>query len=1682
MEFQGRAIEPMFTRNVNGEKKLTFKMYKQFIDTATGEKVSNPFSDWLINERKVRLYYENNWHDFLIKNVTENTSNYLYTYSLVDAYANELLKNGFGITLDTELENNMGTAKELAERVLEETDWEVESEIFVQTIEEPLVYLKVKSGWKSSDVYKIYDQTEDKSKGVKIKNFEQDIPKDATILAFYSSCTGKPHLFQFIYLDNYELENISRDENRNILTKNCQFFIKLDPTDYSQQKEEKYGFYLPPNVELLATSNNYLNDEDSTISSWYRARKYSFSIQAEYLPGLKKTVNLYTGPEYKYQDSEGEHISNEYYGYQEAKYVSPIVVSNVLSNSDFNNGRDGWFVGTTYSSSTYQAPEAAAVFGKFESGKFKSSIDLFKEDKGTNYTTCSSYLEVKLGVGDIILNSGPTDFKNKIQNMVPGDRWEYEATIYDNKGAKVSTLDCFEAVLGEFQNSGTQYYKNDSNIDIQTKGTGFEIVSSNYTNNTFARNSKVRFGLIAKKAGTYYIETAKLYQLIVIINDKGEIELIKPDSEGANYYIGKTKIIYKYFQKFGINYLGLEDINYSQQTDVLSYKTYEPIYNTNAEKVRSINAKESNYFNILQSLAEAFDAWLDLKMVRDQSGTVLRKIASFKNYIGQENPAGLKYGVNLQNIERICQTNQIVNKLIVRPNSNELAENGICSISQASANETGEDYIYDFQYYFNKGLMDVSDYLDTVYSYEGAEGKDLNEDSENWRLNGYNPRIKNLNNQIREAEDNYININSDYITLLSNQTLAENRLEAARHALEDSEQLINSLLGMSVIFADNSSRINSSVGRNSLKPYKVDNFANYPTSIYVENESILPTQDTTLKVWKWTFTLKIGYTPSKDELFNGYVQFKNLQYQDGSTLTDALYSIKGTIRAKERTGTMELVIPYGPADSMKDKNGEIYKTIQEYAINKKIEENSNAELDSISLQVTELEQKLRELNSKITILKEYKTRLNGLFYDKYSAYIQEGVWLSEDYIDHNKYYIDALSVLYNSCYPQVSYNITPSKTDFEGSEYFDQKIGDKTFVEDIEFFGIDELGNPIRTEIVITEKSDNLDKQDNTTIKVQNFKNEFQDLFQKITATVQQAQYKSGSYEKAVALVEANAEKKNEFLSDALSSANAIFSAAGQQSVVQGIDGIIITDLKTPSNQIKMVGGAIMISRSDGYGNQRWSTAITGKGISANAINSGTINASEISIMNGNDASFRWDAFGISAYGTEERVGSNIINTNQFVRVDKYGIYGITGLDGTSWHPNRQEEIDEKSTFSLTWSGLKVVGNEQTVLRIGKLNNYIIKITDAQGKVVFSVQNDGTTLIGGCNVQDGALVVDSINLAENSVSTYQLAASSVDTDQIVDNAVTYNKINVDSLSAISADIGTITTGIIRSRSRMQIDITNGEIIFANFSVSPEGNITATAGTIGGWEIGETSLHTADNALYFGSAGLNATINGTTEDDFIFKAGTGFGVTSDGKMYATTGSIGPWSLTHEGLSYTSTQGQTLYGSQKFTLISWDDEFSAGVTFGVKYRPDGTTTERRTFTIYGAYLQNCISSNDLSDVRYKNSIETLGEYYEQFYDKIEPVRYKYNDGTSGRYHTGFLAQSLVNALNESGLSTQEFAGVLLKTDDDGNERWHLRRDEFVALNTWQIQKLKARVSDLEKQIADYETRLSKLELKI
>ena len=81
---------------------------------------------------------------------------------------------------------------------------------------------------------------------------------------------------------------------------------------------------------------------------------------------------------------------------------------------------------------------------------------------------------------------------------------------------------------------------------------------------------------------------------------------------------------------------------------------------------------------------------------------------------------------------------------------------------------------------------------------------------------------------------------------------------------------------------------------------------------------------------------------------------------------------------------------------------------------------------------------------------------------------------------------------------------------------------------------------------------------------------------------------------------------------------------------------------------------------------------------------------------------------------------------------------------------------------------------------------------------------------------------------------------------------------------------------------------------------------------------------------------------------------------------------------------------------------------------------------------------------------------------------------NKGRSGRFHIGFIAQDVEQAILDSGMTTQDFAGLVQHKDREEQigeyaDQYYLRYSEFIALNTFMIQKLTKRVEELEKKIA-------------
>ena len=160
----------------------------------------------------------------------------------------------------------------------------------------------------------------------------------------------------------------------------------------------------------------------------------------------------------------------------------------------------------------------------------------------------------------------------------------------------------------------------------------------------------------------------------------------------------------------------------------------------------------------------------------------------------------------------------------------------------------------------------------------------------------------------------------------------------------------------------------------------------------------------------------------------------------------------------------------------------------------------------------------KNYNSTLISIKsigQQKTKVLQDFYDKYATFIQEGTWMSEDFMDDNIYYFSAIEKARENAFPKVSYTIDALEiSTLPEFKLYDFKIRDKTFIEDTEFFGWsdEEKITPYKEEVIVSEINYTLDNPAETKITIQNYRTDYEDLFQRMAATIKNVEYGTGNY------------------------------------------------------------------------------------------------------------------------------------------------------------------------------------------------------------------------------------------------------------------------------------------------------------------------------------------------------------------------------------------------------------------------------------------------------------------------------------------------------------------------------------------------------------------------------------------
>lgn len=1367
MTSQARALEPKLVRNVNGTNKLTFKLYYTYIDNETGKRIQNPFTSLLVNERKVKCKWEDQWYDFVIKGIQEDSNGKTITYTCEDLYINELSKTGFSLEFDQKLNNNQGTAQELAKKVLEGTDWVVDtdnSDHILQTIEEPL-----------------YSATLTQNLDAKDKNGTiKTILGGSVIYIFYSVVQEKKSYIQFIYNTSYETES-----NSQLLKENNCYSVEMDWSVFETLLDRNMGI----------------------VFSDYRGKRLVRKQLQEFSNALNRNC-------YVYKDQS----NNKVLGYSTVEYKDPTVVLNLISNSkefvDTNGWRGGeglgWelyppFFGAeitdSYSSSTYiKAPggklslfnsglqDNAGYLGEGlqagqryivrlqaysynETNKSLSSdlispegielkiLDYFKtvatvgvpahNETGSYCSqTTPTIVDTYYSTTDTEKKEGKTYF---IYTQNEENKWGYFELTTDFKEARDSGVQIFEQgeKVIEFE------IKITSSIPRKEITAGYPAI---YNSNS----STARPGIFITLPKCW-IKEIQLYQRVEGLNGR-VIHLGDLDSQS----VGKT--YYKYFYPNDA-YKKEEDIKYiyyglEKQTQFIEYYGEPNSSHVLYEKIRSITAKNSNRFNILQNIAEIFQCWVRFKIEHNEdTGRIIyengvpKKTVYFKEEIGEDLGYGFVYGIDLKTISRSIDSNQLTTKVVVAPNTSEYAENGMCRIADADLNENGENYILDFGYYISQGLLNSGELNKYLYS------------PNNNGQSGFYIELKKKN----EA--------------------------------------------------------------------------------YLERAKLIEAKKTELTKQKSLYTVYDQYVTSAEEqittLKDNLSKLANIFPYDEKKILDFLSKKPDFSEAKNYYTTLITT----------QNNLESYRE-------------SLALLDSSVNALTKLITEAEKENEKIV---EEKKALENAFYQKFSRFIQEGSWTSQDYIDPNLYYLDARSVAYTSSRPKISYNISVIRLnaldEYKGKKF---NVGDISFIEDKEFFGYikgeDAWKTPYHEKVLISESTSWFDSPEKDTFTIQNYKIQFEDLFQRITATTQSLQYSTGEYNRASSIVEGKGVINTETLQNSININNELVFKSQNEEIFQDSTGLTLTDKRDPSKRTKLTSGGLFISTDGGV---TWKNAVRGEGVATQYLTSGSINTNNIAIYDGAHASFRWDKYGINAYdatreideATNQEVLKGII-TNNFVRFDQYGVYGIKGTADDPYNPQKEITVDGKTIvgedkiwhdalFGMTWKGFflknKSADKNQQIEISTEKDICVSKTID--DKVIDKIK------IGQITTKDNK-VVYGLQLKDDT------GATTMETD---DRGQLWLRDKLRISNTVS--IGVLETG----KEKNQIFNSNN-----NFIVYDDGTVEATRGnfsgsTIGGFTIEDNRLFSNDvvlssRGIEIRNNGILSILDGNTE---VFSANKAF---------------------------------------------------------------------------------------------------------------------------------------------------------------------------------------------------------------
>ena len=295
----------------------------------------------------------------------------------------------------------------------------------------------------------------------------------------------------------------------------------------------------------------------------------------------------------------------------------------------------------------------------------------------------------------------------------------------------------------------------------------------------------------------------------------------------------------------------------------------------------------------------------------------------------------------------------------------------------------------------------------------------------------------------------------------------------------------------------------------------------------------------------------------------------------------------------------------------------------------------------------------------------------------------------------------------------------------------------------------------------------------------------------------------------------------------------------------------------------------------------------------------------------------------------------------------------------------------------------------------------------------FQVDANGYLTCSGATIS-GAIRATSLNVTGASITGLTVDAANVtgnlSASRINGGILDFNNFSVNHLSANDITTGLLSADYIKLGGDMAVyDALN-------------------SGTVGGW-LGYTTGAYGGAGIHMQS-GLGEVV-ATASGAKLCYGGNTLSVTEGGAQTNCRMAVGG-DLVVSGSAAPSVDGA---GSLGFSDYRWS----------VVYAQTGTITT--------------------SDREKKTDISYALERYDALFEKLRPASYRLKSGTSGRTHTGLVAQDVEQALRECGLTGKELAAFVKTPREDGGADYGLRYEELIALCIRQVQMLREKVRKLE-----------------